>query len=242
MELETKQIISFIFKRSGKLRLTKSEICLSLSIDLNWFSPDKANRFIDFVIKNNLLIQNNEYLKPSFDVYNVNIPFGFKPGGKYLSFNNRLIKDKINLDIIDIILEKNSFNKEDEIRIKNDILDIANKKNIISPISALLVFKKEKIDVNEYIELVENQIFRWYNNKFKALPPKCKKLEGIAKWSIPNNESVIIKIRLKAKDSYVTESGWAILPLLIAKNKTYYQSNPWLFRLIQRLLILIFLL
>ena len=160
MELEAKQIISFIFKRSGKLSLTKSEIYLSLSIDLNWFSPDKANRFIDYAIKKNLLLQNNEYLKPSFDVYNVDIPFGFKPSEKYLNFNKDPIKDKININILDKIIEKNEFNEEDKIRIKNGILDIANKKNIISNVSALLFFKKKKIDVNEYIELVENQIFK----------------------------------------------------------------------------------
>ena len=158
MDLEYKKIISFIFKRSGKSKLTKSELSLSLSIDLNWFPPDIANRFIDDSIRHNFLIKNNDYLKPNFDIYKINIPFGFKPNKNFLNFTQDIRKNKINLDIFEIIFKKLNYNIDNKNRIKSNILDNANKKNIISNVSALLIFKKEEIDITEYIELVEKQI------------------------------------------------------------------------------------
>ena len=159
MDLGSKRIISFIFKRSGKSKLTKSELSLSLSIDLNWFSPEVANKFIDDVIWHELLIKDNEYLKPNFDIYKINISFVFKPNKNYSPINYDFIENKINLDIFDIITQKQNYNLEDKNRIKSDISNNVNKKNIISNVSALLIFKKEKIDITEYIELVEKQIF-----------------------------------------------------------------------------------
>ena len=49
-------------------------------------------------------------------------------------------------------------------------------------------------------------------------------------------------IRAQAKDSYDALSEWSTLSVSMPKNKSYNDFNPWFFRLIQRFLILEFLL
>ena len=50
MASEVKIIIAFLFHRSGKTELTSSEIYLTLSMDLNWFSLSKAKDFVNFAL------------------------------------------------------------------------------------------------------------------------------------------------------------------------------------------------
>ena len=55
MPSESEIIIAFLFKRSGKAKLSFSDLYLTLSMDLNWFTPDDAKSFLNLTLKQNLL-------------------------------------------------------------------------------------------------------------------------------------------------------------------------------------------
>jgi hypothetical protein len=158
LESEAEKIISFIFKRSGKNQLTKTEFYLSLSIDLKWYSPKKANDFIKIVIKNNLLIENNGLLKPNFNIDSISMPFGFKPSFNSLEYNDKEIGNEIP-ELFEIILKKMNYTSNKKTRLINDIKNICKEKNIYSNVATLLMFKEYNLKIDDYIKFAKQQIF-----------------------------------------------------------------------------------
>jgi len=157
LEFEAEKIISFIFKRSGKIQLEKSEFYLTLSVDLKWFSPDIAKNFMRYVIKQNLLKEINNLLEPNFDINNISIPFGYSPHLDSYKVHDIKNEEKI-IDITDIILKKLNYTSSEEKEITNNIVNISNEKNIYSNVASLLVFRGLNIKLSDYIKFAENQI------------------------------------------------------------------------------------
>lgn len=158
MPSDEKIVISFLFNRSGKEKLTSSEIYLSLSMELNWFTIQEAKQFLKNVIKNQLLIKDGKYYKPNFKITDVKIPIGFQPG-KIVFIEDNLDKRKVSLidEIVGTIAKASDF-KEDDI-IKN-INEIANKRNIF-PIVASLIFAKEyDIDLSDFFMRVDEELLK----------------------------------------------------------------------------------
>ena len=157
MESEAKKIISFIFKRSGKIRLEKSKFYLSLSLDLKWFTPEKAKIFMKNMIEQNLIIEKNNLIEPNFNIYEISIPFGYSPSENSYKNNFKLNNSKIN-DIADIIFKKYNYDTNKKDRIIKNINAISKEKNIYSNVASLIIFKDLNIDISEYIILSEDQI------------------------------------------------------------------------------------
>ena len=158
MESNAKKIISFIFKRSGKSCLDKSEFYLSLSVDLKWFSPDQAKIFMKYVIKKKLLTEKNNFLEPNFDITKILIPFGYTPVVSSYEINDKKNEKKI-IDVTSLILTKINYNSGERNKIINNIKNISNEKNIFSSVASLLFFREFNIELFDYIKYAENQIF-----------------------------------------------------------------------------------
>ena len=47
MPSELEIVITFVYNRSGKSELSFSDLYLTLSMELNWFTPDDAKEFIN---------------------------------------------------------------------------------------------------------------------------------------------------------------------------------------------------
>ena len=71
MASEKEIIITFLYNRSGKSKLSYNELYLTLSIELNWFTPDDAKLFINQSISENLLKKEKEELSPNFDFHKI---------------------------------------------------------------------------------------------------------------------------------------------------------------------------
>ena len=82
MVSQAEKIITFVFNRSGKTELSFSEMYLTLSMELNWFTPDDAKKFVEKAIREGLFCKKNNQLSPSFDVSKVNVPVGYNPKGE----------------------------------------------------------------------------------------------------------------------------------------------------------------
>jgi hypothetical protein len=158
MPSDEKIVISFLFNRSGKEKLTSSEIYLSLSMELNWFTLQEAKQFLKNVIKNQLLIKDGGYYKPNFKIADVNVPIGFQPA-KIVFIEDNLDKRKVSLidEIVGTIAKTSDFREEDIIK---NINEIANKRNIF-PIVASLIFAKEyDIDLSDFFMRAYEEIFK----------------------------------------------------------------------------------
>ena len=79
MVSEEEIIITFLFKRSGKSKLSFSDLYLILSMDLNWFTPEDAKAFVNLALKQKLLTKKGDLIKPNFDYDKIIVPVGFTP-------------------------------------------------------------------------------------------------------------------------------------------------------------------
>jgi len=159
MNSEIKIIISFLFKRSGKEELTASELYLSLSMDLKWFSPKDSKIFVNSALMQNYLIKKGEGIKPNFDYKKIDVPVGFYPSKQTFEEEKEKIKEKrqdvVKL-IIDQIVEKT---EQDGQSVFQEIKEIANKKNIYLEVAALLISRKYDIVISTFFNQVEDKIF-----------------------------------------------------------------------------------
>ena len=160
MDSDAEIIIAFLFKRSGKKELKESDIYLPLSIDLGWFSTKESHDFVDYTVKQKLLIKKEGVLTPSFGIEKINIPVGFYPSKK--SF----IEEKINLkeekkNVIDTIVQQISEKTNQDL---NDLLEEIKQaeleKNILPEVAALLIARRYNIDIKDSFEIVEGKILR----------------------------------------------------------------------------------
>ena len=163
MESESKIVLAFLFKRSGKNMLKESDIYLPLSLELGWFSSTQAQEFVKHAFNEKLLIKKDDMITPSFDVNTVDIPIGFQPSKhvaeqQHIPVKDQSRKEKRSLieQIIDDIVEKTGQNKE---TVSAKINDIEKEKKIFSEIAALVVAREYCVNVDAFYEQIEHMVF-----------------------------------------------------------------------------------
>jgi hypothetical protein len=161
MPSENEIIIAFLFKRSGKSKLSFSELYLTLSMDLNWFTPEDAKTFLNLGLKQKLLIKKDESIQPNFDYEKIGVPVGFTPSKQIFEVKEvekHAEKGETVLDkIIKRLVEKTDIERP---QVTDKILSIAKEKNITTEVAALLVGKEHNISLTDFIGEVEKDIFK----------------------------------------------------------------------------------
>jgi len=143
MASQAELIIAFVFNRSGKKELSFSEIYLTLSMELNWFTPDDAKEFVKKAIEHKLLEKIDGKISPLFDISKINVPIGYVPIGKLFEKNKE--GNAKEPSVLDEIIDKISKEtKESREEICEKIKKIEEEKNITKEIAALLVTKNYK--------------------------------------------------------------------------------------------------
>ncbi|MCK4901992.1 MAG: DUF2240 family protein [Thermoplasmatales archaeon] len=156
MPSEAEIIIAFLFKRSGKAKLSFSELYLTLSMDLNWFTPDDAKSFLNLTLKQKLLEKKGEIVQPAFDYERINVPIGFIPSKQV--FEERVVakptveKATVLEKIIKELVEKT---KLDQLQVTEKINKLAEEKTITKEVAALLVGKEYAVSLEVFFEEVE---------------------------------------------------------------------------------------
>lgn len=160
MVSDAEKIISFLFKRSGKLEINYSELYLTLSIKLNWFKPEKAKDFINKSIEKKLLKKKDEMISPSFNINKIDVPLGFYPQKnlfKDISLIQKSIEEK---DIFKKIIQKiKNKTKINEKNILLKIKNIENEKDITREVAAMIFAIEHNVFLEEYYEEIENAIY-----------------------------------------------------------------------------------
>jgi len=160
MPSETEIILTFIFKRSGKTEISFTEFYLSLSMDLNWFTPKQAKEFINMAIKDKMLSKKDEKIKPNFDIRTVSVPVGFYPSKKALKEEEKEGEIVIEEDVLKKIIKRISEKtKLDEKKIVEMIKTIEREKNITPEIAALIMGKEYNVSFEDFLDKTEKKIF-----------------------------------------------------------------------------------
>jgi len=160
MASEKKIIITFLFNRSGKSKLSYKELYLTLSMELNWFTPDNAKMFINQALRENLIKKENEEIIPNFDLKNIVVPNGFTPSKQVFQEKVESLEKKSETLINKLISTLIEKTKLDEKTIISDIKEIEEKRNITIEVAALLFGKEHNISMDDYFEEIEKEIFK----------------------------------------------------------------------------------
>lgn len=86
------------FKLRGKSRLSRAEFAFALSLDLKWFSPEDSKEAIRSAERAGMVREEGGRLVPTFNVRDVVVPEGFRPGPD-------ILKEKLPESLFDKILE-----------------------------------------------------------------------------------------------------------------------------------------
>lgn len=158
-DLQVKQVISFIFKRSGKKKMKDSDIYLTLSMELNWCPPHAAKSFVIEIEKTSLIMKENEFIEPAFDIDKISIPIDFKPSVEFFTEYKAEVNDSRHNTIkslIDLIQLQSHLSKEE---VQSRIQNIQQQKNIKKNIALLMFAKQQGIDINAYASSIEKELF-----------------------------------------------------------------------------------
>lgn len=158
MDSEAKIIIAFLFNRSGKTELKDSELYLPLSMELGWLSTKESQEFIDYAIKQELLIKKDGWLRPNFPLEKIAIPLGFTPSKKLFSEKRDEYKNKNIIDEIVILISTLTNHSQGEIF--EEIKQEQKEKNLFLEVAALYVARKYSVDITDWYEQVEKILIK----------------------------------------------------------------------------------
>jgi hypothetical protein len=126
-------------------------------MELNWFTPDDAKAFVNMAIEKELLIKKGDLIKPNFDFNKIEVPVGFIPSK--IIFKKKeveTIKDEGFFEkIVSKIVEKT---KLDEKQVIEKIENIANDRDLLKEVAALLFGKDNDILFEEFYKHIEQRI------------------------------------------------------------------------------------
>ena len=157
---EAKQVLAFIFKRSGKKTLPASDVYLAISMEFQWCSPKEAKAFVKQAVSNKLLIEKDHGVAPSFEFDEVRIPTGFKPSKTVFTEQSSTEKSSSVEDVISLAIKRLEKNTEMTYREINDNIErIAQQKRILLEVAAVFFAKKHDCDITDLITPLKNMIF-----------------------------------------------------------------------------------
>jgi hypothetical protein len=80
-----KEVIAFLYNRSGKEEMSAQELRLAMSMDLRWFSPKEAEEIVDTFQNKRLLVRKGGGgLRPAFNYRKLTLMRDFRPSKEEL--------------------------------------------------------------------------------------------------------------------------------------------------------------
>ena len=73
------------FRNKGKSVITENEFLMVISMDLHWMPYGKAKLLLSVLLSKKILVKNGEYLKPSFEISEIDVPVAYRPSDSLIS-------------------------------------------------------------------------------------------------------------------------------------------------------------
>ncbi len=160
MSSEIEVALAQVFRKKGKSTLTEKEFVFAASLDLRWFSPKDAQKFLDIGLESELLSQTGGKIQPTFDYQSMDAPSGYSPSPDLLKAS---IQPKgIFLKLIDRISTEKDIPKKEAISLVNKTQD---KMNVDVEVAALIVARSIGIDISPYLDEIEEGVATHYRMK-----------------------------------------------------------------------------
>jgi hypothetical protein len=158
---ELRTAVAYIFRKKNVEKLSETEFILTVSMDLHWFTPVDAKKFVDVAVENGVLKRDANILTPCFDTNLCFVPISFTPAHTILDLKpaqKTPVKQKVE-DLFSKIVEKLVKSTGSDVQ---DIIAKINrakdKYDVEIEVAALLVGMEHNISMAEYLPALEAEI------------------------------------------------------------------------------------
>ncbi|MBU4031533.1 MAG: DUF2240 family protein, partial [Candidatus Thermoplasmatota archaeon] len=133
------------------------DFVFALSLDFGWFNPKDAQKLLEKGLESELLVMDDNKVKPTFDYNDIEIPRGFKPSPEMLQKKSE--PKGVFMKMIDEISIAISIPAKDVISQVNSVQD---RMSVDIEVAALIVAKNNGVDLSDYFDTVEEEIGKRY--------------------------------------------------------------------------------
>lgn len=153
MSSELEVALAQVFRKKGKSSLAEKEFVFAASLDLRWFTPKEAQKFLEIGLESELLAMDGNKVKPTFDYKTADAPSGYKPNADLLK--SAAQPKGLFLRMVDIISTEKDIPKKAVISEVNSVQD---RMNIETEVAALVVARAHGVDISKYLDEVEERV------------------------------------------------------------------------------------
>jgi hypothetical protein len=156
-------------RNKGKNVITEKEFLMSISMDLHWMPYGDAQKVLAAMLTAGVLEKNGEYLKPSFDVAEVDVPVAYRPSRELIASagsktsvpaKQQPAKQQKSADVFPMLMteaveagmEKRDFISECNVVQKKLNIDIAA--------AGLLVLRDRGVDIGPFVERTYESVMK----------------------------------------------------------------------------------
>jgi len=157
--LAVKQAVAFLYRRSGEAELSEDEFVRQASLDLHWFSPKDARRFLEAARALGYLTTGGgpRTVRPSFDPESIPMPMYFRATPQILEGAPELGPGSVVEALAEAAARASGVSLDsvwDAIRTKQE-------DKLLEPsAAALLVAARAGVDIAPYIARVKEELNR----------------------------------------------------------------------------------
>jgi hypothetical protein len=147
MMLEIKQLMAFLFQRSGKAVLSGQDIYMVLSYELGWMTPDEAKKTVIQACELGIIQEGEGGYLPNFDCQKVHVPLGFHINWAVIQKASVGSKSSDVVDDVVVALAEKGIAKQDA---REEIRITAQHQHIILEAAALVVARRYNLNTMSY--------------------------------------------------------------------------------------------
>jgi len=136
------------FKRAGREHLTEQAVVVDLAVDRNWVSPDQAKRLVELGVSRGLLEQDEDGLRATFDVQDIEIPEGYTP-------DERLFQERSPVEVVIEALEETGVDRREAVA---SINDLQGRLGVTAGAAAVLRARQAGVSVPDAVTSVETEL------------------------------------------------------------------------------------
>ena len=150
------------FRNKGKTVITETEFLMVISMDLHWMPYGKAKQLLSAMLSKKVLVRNGEFLKPSFEISDIDVPVAYRPSDSLISSLAQVKEEKRPAPAGDDPLQamlaaavENGMQKRDFIAESNSV---SKKLDIDMLAAALIVLRDKGVDISPFVDRVYDAV------------------------------------------------------------------------------------
>ena len=145
-------------RNKGKSTVTDSEFLMGISMDLHWIPYNDAKKLLDALVSDGIFVRNGEYLRPSFDISEIEVPVAYRPSEdfvKSLGTAKKPAKKEEPQDLLQVLVARSGMKMKDFMSACNPI---QKRLNVDILAAALIMLRDRGIDISGLPERVYGEV------------------------------------------------------------------------------------